>query len=943
MFASGCTKTSKIVESNETDKLPTAVEKKQKKPEKYIPNRYIDYSKMTLDDDNFNDIPDFADYEATNSFPVTVLELDKRADSTQSYFTFIYEASLPSEVKIINDGDKKIYLPGEGVIRLWIVDGNQDRDSRDIDKGGHFIYPGKKYPIKYFPIDENDNYFFYAEMMKKATTGIHIEWSSDLDENIDPPAVFVTRQLKTSEEIITKEDVLGHKLKFAIKESNMVLAKKIFINGGTNPNYRVDREPLLLYATRNNDIKMVKLLLKFGAKINIVDKDGHTPLYVAVENGNTNLALLYLSKNIDFSRRYKTNNDAIIAAVKNDNSELAKKILTKGANLANAKDMHGYHAVKEFLLRRQYKELDSLFALGVNPDDSPYYESLLYTTVRNKNAEQTELLLKNGLNPNKSSGNKPSTILDTAIRYKDEKTAKLLINYGANPNYVDRYGESLLHMAVRSNNITITSLLLGAGAKTEIKDDRGYTPLLWEIYKFERHRNQIGKTDLSIVKLLLKYNANINTKNKEGLAPLIIAQQPHNAKLLNLLIDAGADPFLKLVGVNSPISIAVKEGRIQQIITFLESDEADKIQALDRNLLITTIGKSLNSHYYSDKDEELVYPMQLLLSKNIDPYEKNSIGRNMVDYAIEAEKYHITVLMDYKKLYKDKYPLLLRNNLYKKLIIAVANSNISEARIYIRKGALNIVSKHEHTKDNFYPNRLLFIAVRKSNAEMVNLLLQSGLSPEAVDRETGLTLTEFVRHNVSEDVAEAVFHASADVSYVKANSASSPFSKVNKVTSTFNNESIELAWYIASKYSPTMQELSAAYRSTQFINYVIKTYSDANQESEFHQPLIAVSAYGYVTLIRDVLNRRADINHIDPHSGQTALITAVLFGKKENAKFLLKSGANPSIKSLEGLTAADYAYKEKRMEILKLVDTKGKYTVKSSSISTNNNLGTAPD
>lgn len=887
--------------------------KQNKNPDKkHEPLNFVQYKSYTIDDDNHNGIPDFADYEATNPFMVNIMVFDKRADPPKSFFTFYYNESSPNEVEEVNNDGVISYIPGKGVARVWSVNGDQGRDKREINKGGDFIKSDVKYPAEYFKLNRSGNINIYLEIINKESETIEVEWDNNLEEDMEP-IVFELRPPKKGEDISMPLDEDFDKLWKAVNASNFSQAR-VFLAKGLNPNYRYKWEPLIIRAVKNNDIKMVKLLLEFKAKINAIDGNGFTPLYHAVENNFDNITSLILSKNVIFSPRYKRNNDALLVAVEN-NSSLMFEILKKGANLDYAYDRKGYSAVKQSLIEKDQQRLSMLMKIGADPDGIGA-ESLLLYSVRKNNFDQIEFLLKNGLSPNVAEGDKESALLWTVINKKHMPTAKLLLEYGADPNYKSRFQVSLLHLAIRQNNYNLVALLLEAGANIEIQDSRGNTPLMMEVQYFQRHRNQFGKMNLDIINKLLEYGAKTDVKNKRNNTIMGVALQTHNGELLSLLLKYGADPFMLLMDEKSTIANVVEKGKLKTIIHFLESDALNQLNLKDRDKVITAIGESINRRDYRNKDIELVYPLQLVLMKHIDAYEKNSIGKNIIDYAINAKKYYLTVMLDNKGQYKDKYAELYQIYLSNKLREAVKAKDIDKVRQYIKQGAITDKGNH---------NELLFLAEQRASIDIIKLLLQSGLSPEAVHPKSGISFSNYVRNRKNNEIARLVSLVSYDKSYVQMISEKSPYLKIENKTDVINQNAVDFIWNAALAYEPTINKVAAVYYGANYAKNFIKTHADINQNEDYHLPIISVAAYGEPYHYQYLLDRKAEINEIDVHSGKTALMTAVLYGNVNIIKALLKSGVDLNVKSREGLEAVDYAYKEENREIIRLLDLDKKY------------------
>jgi len=87
--------------------------------------------------------------------------------------------------------------------------------------------------------------------------------------------------------------------------------------------------------------------------------------------------------------------------------------------------------------------------------------------------------------------------------------------------------------------------------------------------------------------------------------------------------------------------------------------------------------------------------------------------------------------------------------------------------------------------------------------------------------------------------------------------------------------------------------------------------------------LMLAASNNHYTLVRLLLQNRADINRQERTQGWTALIWSAKRGHLETVKELLSVGANTEIKDNSGLTAQEWAVKNKHIEIANLL-TDGK-------------------
>lgn len=96
----------------------------------------------------------------------------------------------------------------------------------------------------------------------------------------------------------------------------------------------------------------------------------------------------------------------------------------------------------------------------------------------------------------------------------------------------DKNGESALHIVTKGRDLGWMSFLLARNAKADQRDNQGNSPLMVA--------TQLGFIEGA--QLLIKNKANIDLANASGETPLIRAVQLRNGPMVQLLMNAGANP-----------------------------------------------------------------------------------------------------------------------------------------------------------------------------------------------------------------------------------------------------------------------------------------------------------------------------------------------------------------------------------------------------------------
>src|SRR5436189_2457787 len=151
-----------------------------------------------------------------------------------------------------------------------------------------------------------------------------------------------------------------------------------------------------------------------------------------------------------------------------------------------------------------------------------------------------------------------------AVRERDSATAERIL---ANPattalNVRDgNSGEYALHILVRGRDSVWLNYMLSRGARPDVGDREGNTPLILAA--------QLGWLDGADI--LLQRRASVNLGNSHGETPLIVAVQRRDMPMGRLLMQNGANPNQAdhLAG-NSAIDYARQDNRASGILRVLE-------------------------------------------------------------------------------------------------------------------------------------------------------------------------------------------------------------------------------------------------------------------------------------------------------------------------------------------------------------------------------------
>lgn len=257
------------------------------------------------------------------------------------------------------------------------------------------------------------------------------------------------------------------------------------------------------------------------------------------------------TKNLDHKDR-ETGASALHNAIRAGEALMVKTLVAAGADV----NMPNRYGVTPLHLCAAIGDLESMrlvrenHALASLPDT--YGFTAMHAASRAGHTLVLEQLLQWGMDVNvkDSFGNTP------LHRCADAGTAQFLIDSGANVNALNRNGESALHRAALRGDAQLVRLLLANGLDVNAQTKSGAAAL---------HGAAVsGSADAGGV--LLSGGANIDLATQQGCTALHLAK---DAKVVALLVNAGADPLVKDDAGRDSIDLAIARKDIESTLFLL--------------------------------------------------------------------------------------------------------------------------------------------------------------------------------------------------------------------------------------------------------------------------------------------------------------------------------------------------------------------------------------
>ena len=167
------------------------------------------------------------------------------------------------------------------------------------------------------------------------------------------------------------------------------------------------------------------------------------------------------------------------AVAKGDETRMGE-LLEQGADV-NAVGVEEIHPLFWAMAKRSLKGFEFLLKNGANPnystgnvEDKEGLYPVLELAASADNSDYLLLLLEYGGNPNQRFGEGTRTIIYQAVMYNQTENVRLLINAGADMDHQDLSGKTPVITAANINNYELVYLFLEKGADPTIMDRWGY-------------------------------------------------------------------------------------------------------------------------------------------------------------------------------------------------------------------------------------------------------------------------------------------------------------------------------------------------------------------------------------------------------------------------------------------------------------------------------------
>ncbi|XP_055858341.1 ankyrin-1-like isoform X2 [Episyrphus balteatus] len=665
-------------------------------------------------------------------------------------------------------------------------------------------------------------------------------------------------------------------------------------------------------AVRQGSVEYVTEMLNRGSNVNAFDKQKLTPLFCAVKNKNALIVELLLNKGANFCGN-KLGISPLHIAVDSGAIDITKILLKAGA-LANS--------VCDYFRREYYSEPGNILdSKKITP---------LHIAAQKGFSNIIEVLCEYGADVN-SPSSRGYTALHLAVVNNKQDCIIMLLKYGSYVDAKNSLDETPLHIA---GFLPAAELLLNHGALINSKNYKGFTPF---------HKSVIYM-QTEMIKLFLRYNADVNCCANNKMTPLLNTVNSETAKLL---LNHGADVNVQDMNGNTILNTAVSLGCTSMVDVILKNSFPDKNNQSNKsslkvalmNFCNENIIKSLLDYGFTyslnDINDDSLYnvvrkgyddilniflelnprllhdfknvkplhvavrnynfsTITLLLANGADINEMDEFGKVPIFYSIKTSNFVMTeFLLKYEADVK-KWPELLilaSKNVCKNIVeILLQNQANTEGTDEFGRTALHITAVNEC--------KCVKIDDR---ADIARLLLQYGANVDAKTRSCGLTTLHLACLNNHIKLIKILLKYKANIECFTENMDSKNISEIQGSRNPSNIRNI----YNKIQNGQTPLHLAAKGGNNDVIYILLHVGANiCARDINGSTPLHVAAAESSVYVVRRLVYQGADIDEINKE-GQTALHIACTYGKYENVKFLLNFGSDVNIETYNNESPID--------------------------------------
>jgi ankyrin repeat protein len=326
-------------------------------------------------------------------------------------------------------------------------------------------------------------------------------------------------------------------------------------------------------AAEQGSLEWINLLLEFGANLLAVDFEGNSSLHFAAKLGQYEAIPLLWS---DAASELKNTDGAtpLLCAFQGGDVKTVESLLKKGADLFQEDNLgnNPFHYclcnknpdLLSFLLKSNIKhKIDVANHLGKSP---------FFVAAESRDSKTLQLLQNIGINF-KDVDAQGNTALHYAAAAGNTETTLYLIEQGGIDYLLQKniLGETAFHRGILSLPFSAIKIFIEKGAKIDIEDSSGNTPLFHALSDYGGINANINICGL------LEMGANPHAINQQGQSAIHLAARSYDLSKLILLLTYSNDINMPDLSGNTTLHYSVMNGDLWMLSYLLDFVDPETI------------------------------------------------------------------------------------------------------------------------------------------------------------------------------------------------------------------------------------------------------------------------------------------------------------------------------------------------------------------------------
>jgi len=378
---------------------------------------------------------------------------------------------------------------------------------------------------------------------------------------------------------------------------------------------------VLITACQNIKKKTIDLLLKYNVNVNVKDDHNNTALIVSSQHAYLyNSVKEFVNRNADLNVINDEGTSALLNSCKDSDVRIFKFLVNKGASIYIT-DHYGNNALMHACSYNEPNKIKYLIKKGININaQNNDGDTALMQCVKAGNVNIVKYLIKHNANVNVLNNKNQNALVvafltsygQEVVDYKNLSIIKILISKKTDPNVpIDETGNSILMFLIMKNDVSMIKYISKVYSKKldyNHKNHLGHTAFTYalkynnseiidllistkkiNIFEEDDYGNDMimySTCNLSpeyFRKFTKKVHGNlINKCNHNRESYLIMAAKVNNEKVIDMLLDKGADVDHQEAQGNTALHYASRQGNIVTIEKLIKRKASLEIQNYKR-------------------------------------------------------------------------------------------------------------------------------------------------------------------------------------------------------------------------------------------------------------------------------------------------------------------------------------------------------------------------